>query len=54
MVYLKLMAMGLLKKAHSEFTRQGATLYQKYDGKLQTHYLAINNGEQIGFTRIKF
>lgn len=37
--------MNLLKKAHSEFVRMGASLESKYDKSMDNHYLAFNLGE---------
>lgn len=44
-VFFKLKAMNLLKSAHSEFIRMGASLESKYDSALDNHYIAVNLGE---------
>lgn len=45
LVFFKLKAMNLLKKAHSEFVRMGTSLESKYDNKIDNHYMAVNLGE---------
>jgi hypothetical protein len=46
--------MNLVKKVHSEFTRHGQSLIQKYEGtERDNHYFAINYGETFGHVRLK-
>jgi hypothetical protein len=46
--------MNLIKKVHSEFTRYGQSLLQKYEGSERSfHYFAINHGETFGHIRMK-
>lgn len=54
MVFLKLKAMNLLKKAHSDFTRFGANFFDKYDNVLDHHYFAFNFGESPNETLLQF
>jgi len=51
LVYYKLKASKLLKKAHGDFMRLGGSLESKYDDKDITHYFAINYGQDLGQSR---
>lgn len=53
LVFMKLKMMNLMKKVHSEFTRFGSSLVQKYDGVKNNHYFAFNYGETLGHIRLK-
>ena len=44
LVFLKLKAMNLLKKAHANFVRYGASLESKFDKSIDHHYIALNMG----------
>lgn len=45
--------MKLLKSVHSDFTRLGGSLEQKFEKQtMDQHYVAINYGESPGKTRI--
>ena len=46
--------MNLIKKIHSEFTRQGMILMQKYSNSgLDNHYFCINHGVDFGLINFK-
>lgn len=53
LVFMKLKVMNLVKKVHSEFTRFGQSLMQKYQGDKDYHYFALNYGENAGHVRAK-
>lgn len=40
--------MQLLRRAHSEFTRLGGSLENKFDKSVDTHYVALNYGSSPG------
>lgn len=46
-MFLKLKAMNLLKKAHANFVRYGASLESKFDKSLDHHYVALNMGVPV-------
>lgn len=49
LVYFKLKGMKILKKAHTEFSRIGSLLEDKYEKKkVDTHYVALNYGSHKG------
>ncbi|KAL4451067.1 hypothetical protein ABPG74_021389 [Tetrahymena malaccensis] len=48
LVYYKLKGMKLLKLAHTEFTRMGASLDSKYEKSIDSHYIALNYGSSKG------
>lgn len=51
LVYYKLKAMKILKKAHSEFTRAGLSI-DKFENSIDTHYFALNYGTSKGLSKV--
>lgn len=54
LVFYKLKALNLLKKAHSEFVHLGASLESKYDTSMDNHYIAVNLGESACGLSLKY